>query len=79
MGMPVRIDDFLYEDAKRHAKAECRTIAGQIEFWARVGKVALDNPDLPVDFVRDLLIARAEGRETATPFIPEGRCSDADD
>lgn len=72
MGMPVRIADLLYEDAKAHAKAECRTIAGQIEFWAKVGKAALDNPDLPVDFVRDLLIARAEGRDDATPFVPEG-------
>jgi len=72
MGMPVRIEDELYEDAKTHAKAECRTIAGQIEFWARVGKAALDNPDLPTDFVRDLLIARAEDRKAATPFIPEG-------
>lgn len=72
MGMPVRIEDALYENAKIHAKAECRTIAGQIEFWAKVGKAALDNPDLPVDFVRDLLIARAEGRENATPFVPQG-------
>jgi len=78
MGMPVRIDEVLYEDAKLHAKAESRTIAGQIEFWAKVGKAALDNPDLPVEFVRDLLIARAEGREQATPFVPEGIRSDAD-
>jgi hypothetical protein len=76
MSMPVRIDEFLYEDAKRQAKAESRTIAGQIEFWARIGKAALDNPDLPVDFVRDILIARAEGRECAVPFVPEGRRSD---
>lgn len=73
MGMPVRIEDALYENAKAHAKAECRTIAGQIEFWAKVGKAALDNPDLPIDFVCDLLIARAEGRENATPFVPQGR------
>lgn len=73
MGMPVRIDDELYEDAKAHARAECRTIAGQIEFWAKVGKAALDNPDLPVDFVRELLIARAEEPADATPFVPEGR------
>ena len=72
MGMPVRIEDELYEDAKIHAKAECRTIAGQIEFWARVGKAALDNPDLPTDFVRELLIARAEGKQAATPFVAEG-------
>ena len=78
MSMPVCIYEFLYEDTKRQAKAESRTIAGQIEFWAKIGKAALDNPDLPVDFVRDILIARAEGRECAVPFIPEGYRSDRD-
>ena len=75
MGMPVRIDDVLYEQARAQAQAERRTIAGQIEFWAMVGRTALDNPDLPIDFVRDLLIARAEGPMLATPFVPEGRRS----
>ena len=72
MSMPVRIDDTLYEQARAQAQAERRTIAGQIEFWAMVGKAALDNPDLPIDFVRELLIARAEGTILATPFVPEG-------
>lgn len=72
MGMPVRIDDQLYEQAKAHAQAERRTIAGQLEFWAMVGKTALDNPDLPIDFVRDLLVARAEGPTLATTFVPQG-------
>lgn len=75
MGMPVRIDDRLYEQAKAHASAERRTIAGQIEFWAMVGKAALDNPDLPIDFVRELLIARAEGPILATPFVPQSRAA----
>ena len=72
MGMPVRIDDALYMDARAHAKVECRTIAGQIEFWATVGKAAMANPDLPVGFIHELLVARAEGIENATPFVPEG-------
>ncbi len=72
MSTSVRINDSLYSEAKAHAQAECRTVAGQIEFWARVGKAALDNPDLPIDFIRDILVARAEGREQATPFVPEG-------
>jgi len=38
-----------------------------------VGRTALDNPDLPIDFVRDLLVARAEGPTLATPFVPEGK------
>ena len=73
MGMPVRIDDVLYEDARAHAQAERRTIAGQIEFWAIVGRTALDNPDLPIDFVRDLLVARAEGNTLATLFVAESK------
>jgi hypothetical protein len=72
MGMPVRIDDDLYEQARAQAQANRRTIAGQIEFWAIVGRTALDNPDLPIDFVHDLIIARAEGPLLATPFVPEG-------
>ncbi|MDD5320250.1 MAG: ParD-like family protein [Methylococcales bacterium] len=75
MGIPVRINDALYEQARAQAQAERRTIAGQIEFWALVGRTALDNPDLPIDFVRDLLIARAEGPTLATPFVPEGKRS----
>lgn len=75
MGIPVRIDDALYKQARAQAQAERRTIAGQIEFWAIVGRTALDNPDLPIDFVRDLLIAKAEGQTLATPFVPEGKRS----
>ena len=69
MGMPVRIEDSLYDQAKAAAGAEFRTISGQIEFWAKVGKAALDNPDLPVDVVRDLLVARGEPREAMVEFV----------
>jgi len=58
MGLPVRIDIDLYDQAKSHVHAELTTISGQIKFWAMIGKVALDNPDLPIDFVRDLMIAK---------------------
>ena len=73
MGLPVRIDSDLYDQAKSHAHAERRTIAGQIEFWAIIGKAALDNPDPPIDFVRDLMIAKGEGKALATPFIPQSK------
>ena len=72
MGMPVRIDDTLYHQARAQAQAERRTIAGQIEFWAIVGRTALDNPDLPIDFIRDLIVARAEEPSLSSEFIPEG-------
>ena len=69
MGMPVRIDNLLYEQAKNEAKAEHRTIAGQIEYWALLGRAALDNPDLPVSFIAQSLAAMAEPRDQATPFV----------
>lgn len=73
MGMPVRIEDQLYELARTEAQIEKRTIAGQIEYWAMVGRAALDNPDLPVAFVAESLASLAEPREHATPFVPRSR------
>ena len=70
MSMPVRINDDLYEQAKSISKGECRTIAGQLEFWAKIGKAALDNPDLPIEFIRELLIARTEDRSQLSTFDP---------
>ncbi|WP_255369056.1 MULTISPECIES: ParD-like family protein [unclassified Duganella] len=49
---------------------EHRSIAGRIEFWARVGRAALDNPDLPVSFIAESLASLAEPREYAQPFLP---------
>ncbi len=73
MGMPVRIEDDLYISARDQAKAEHRTIAGQIEFWAKVGRAALDNPDLPIDFIAESLISLAEPVEQALPFVPRSQ------
>jgi hypothetical protein len=69
----IRIDKALYDHAKADAATEHRSISGQIEFWAKVGRAALDNPDLPVSFVAESLAALAEPREHATAFIPRGR------
>ena len=75
MGMPVSIDYTLYGHSKAQAKAKHRTIAGQIEFWAMIGRAALDNPDLSIDFIQDFLVARREGKSNSTPFVPEGNRS----
>ncbi|HIJ89318.1 MAG: ParD-like family protein [Desulfobulbaceae bacterium] len=71
----IRINQELYEQAKQDAAVEHRSIAGQIEFWARVGRAALDNPDLPVSFVAESLASLAEPREQAQPFVPRRRRS----
>ena len=46
----VRIDEDLVNAARMTAKAESRTVQGQVEFWAKVGRAALDNQKLPASF-----------------------------
>lgn len=69
----IRINQELYEQAKQDAMLEHRSIAGQIEFWARVGRAALDNPDLPVSFVAESLASMGEPRDQSLPFVPRSR------
>lgn len=66
----IRIDQKLYDQARDDAAIEHRTIAGQVEYWAKIGRAALDNPDLPVSFIAESLASIAEPREQATAFVP---------
>ncbi len=73
MGVPIRINEFIYKEAKKTARAEFRTVPAQIEFWAMLGKCALENPDLPIEFIKELLIAKHQDRSLAEPFSFEGK------
>jgi hypothetical protein len=66
----VRMDEALVQSARDCAKAEYRTVQGQLEFWAKVGRAALDNPDLPASFIAESLMSMAEPREESAPFVP---------
>lgn len=71
MGVPIRIDDNIYNEAKKMARAEHRSIPHQIEYWAMIGRCALDNPDLPIEFVKELLISKRQDHSLAEPFVIE--------
>jgi len=68
MGIPIRIDESIYNEAKKVARAEFRSIPHQIDFWAHLGKCALDNPDLPIEIIRDILISKNQDKSLAEPF-----------
>lgn len=68
MGVPIRINETIYNDAKKTARAEFRSIPHQIEFWAKIGKCALDNPDLPVELIRELVTMKHLDKSLAEPF-----------
>jgi hypothetical protein len=48
---------------------ERRTIAGQLEFRAKLRQAVFDNPDLPISFIAGSLVSMAEPRESAPPFV----------
>ena len=39
-----------------------RSLAGQIEHWAKIGKIAEENPDLSYEFIKNILIAQEEAK-----------------
>ena len=56
----IRLDQYLIEKATIMAKALNRTPPKQIEHWAKIGEIMEDNPDLPYEFVKQAIIAKAE-------------------
>ena len=58
MGVSIQIGEAIYNDAKKAAFAEFRSVPNQIEYWAKIGKCALDNPDLPIEFIKDIVAAK---------------------
>jgi len=60
MTTAVRISDELANNAKKYSKVEHRSVTGQVEYWARIGKCAVDNPDLPYEFIKELLVSMEE-------------------
>lgn len=60
MATALKLSDDLIELAKPHAVAEHRSVPKQIEYWARLGKAVEDNPELPLQLIKDTLLAIAE-------------------
>lgn len=56
----VKLSDAFIDDAKATAIAMHRSVPKQIEHWARLGKIAEENPDLPIGFVKDILVSLQE-------------------
>lgn len=60
MVQSVRLSDRIVKQAKAVGEVMSRSGAGQIEHWAKIGKIAEENPDLTYKFIRDSLLAKAE-------------------
>ena len=65
----VRLPSYLVKQASHYADVNLRTVPKQIEYWAMLGRCAEDNPDLPLDFIKECLLAKEEVKQGDTiPF-----------
>lgn len=62
MPTAVKISDELFTKAKMRSRVFKRSIAGQIEYWAKIGEIIEENPDLPLHFIQDILLAKEQIR-----------------
>lgn len=60
MATAVRISEKLVDDAKRYSRIDHRSVTGQIEHWAQIGKCAEENPDLTYSLIKEILIGLQE-------------------
>ena len=70
MATAVKVSDDLFEKAKIKSKIFKRSIAGQIEYWAKIGQMIEENPDLPLPFIQDVLLGREQIKAgQGTPYL----------
>ena len=62
MSRAVKISEHLVQKAMARAKAMSRSTTGQIEYWANIGQIAEENPDLPYSFIKLILISAEEAK-----------------
>ena len=56
MSTAIRVSDKLAADAKIQSRVENRSLTGQIEHWAKIGRIAEENPEMPYQLLKEILI-----------------------
>ncbi len=60
MATAVRVSDLLLREARLVSSVEKRSVTGQIEYWAKIGKCAEENPNLTYHLIKDILFGLEE-------------------
>lgn len=70
MATAVKISNDLASKAKIRSKVFKRSMSGQIEYWATLGELVEENPDLPLNLLQDILIGREEIKSgQGSPYV----------
>ena len=69
MGYTIKLSDDIVNDARHYASVYSRSVPKQIEYWSKIGKTAEENPDLPFDMIKGILLAKQEANDgELTPY-----------
>lgn len=60
MSHAVRVSNHLFTTAQVKAEVLHRSVAGQIEYWSTIGRIAEENPDLTFSMIHDILVGLSE-------------------
>ncbi len=60
MATAIRVSDKLVSEAKKFSRIDHRSLAGQIEHWAHMGKCIEENQDLTYSLIKEILIGLEE-------------------
>lgn len=60
MAIAIKLSDKLVDEARIVGSASHRSPPKQIEYWASIGKIAEENPDLPFSFIKGVMIGVEE-------------------
>ncbi len=60
MTTAVRVSESLVREARLLSVVDNRSVTGQIEHWAQIGRSAEENPDLTYRLIKDILIGMEE-------------------
>ncbi|QWD91452.1 ParD-like family protein [Polynucleobacter sp. MWH-Braz-FAM2G] len=58
----IKLSKSLLSSAQSASEQSNRTLSEQIEYWARLGRAAEENPELPVQMLQDILVSIEEVR-----------------
>ncbi|MCP4111445.1 MAG: hypothetical protein GY749_38940 [Desulfobacteraceae bacterium] len=70
MPSTVNFSDDLIKQAEITSRIFRRSVGQQIEYWAKIGQLVEENPDIPLPFIQDILTGREQIQAgMGTPYI----------
>ena len=65
----IKLSSEIILEANKYAAVYSRSVPKQIEHWAKIGRIAEENPDLPYNFIKDILVSLEEMKnEKPVPY-----------